>query len=599
MESHRSEIPFPARTGLPLLAAAAVASLGAGPLAAQDIERIAPRTGAVDGLDGEAATRRAEEEQEEPVGGSTESVGAVRGIRLVARPGQVRVDDPPSVEGVVVASEDLVVPDGVKEALGEFVGGPLSLRAINEMNRAAVLAYREAGLPIVDVAFPEQNVSEGVLQMVVVIGRAGEISVEGNRWFDDDIYLRSFRTAPSAIIYEEPILADLRYLNDNPYRNVTLLYTPGEDFGETDLVLEAEERRPWTVYAGYEDTGNTLLGEDRLIFGADWGNAFGLDHRFAYQYTTTTDFDRLDAHSATYRIPFPRTRHELRLLLGYVETDVTFPVLGVPLTSGGESSQASAEYAVPLPGWGGYEHEIAAGFDFKSTNNNLEFGGATVTDNTAEIFQFSLSQTLSKDQPFGRQRIRQRLVWAPGDLSNHNSDAVFQGLRALGSADYVYWTGEVTQSVDLPRGFEFVADVGAQLSTQNLLPSETLVMGGVGSVRGFAQNIVRADRGAQVNLELYSPPFRPLERVGSGAGLPGNFRDEARLFVFYDYAVGGNVDLLPGESDDFQLGGAGVGVEMNIGPHASAVASYGWQVLQEGFVDDRHSRWHVSALVRW
>jgi len=513
----------------------------------------------------------------------------------VSRPEQVRVDDPPAIRGVVVADSGLVVPEEVKAALVDFVGGPLSLRAINEMNRAAVLAYREGGLPIVDVAFPEQNVSGGVLQMVVVVGRAGEISVEGNRWFDDEIYLRSFRTLPSAIIYEEPILADLRYLNENPYRRVNLLYTPGEDFGETDIILDANERRPWTVYAGYEDTGNTLIGQDRLLYGVDWGNALGLDHRMAYQYTTTPDFEGVHAHSGTYRIPFHRTRHELRLLAGYVETDVTFPVLGVPLTSGGESSQASAEYAIPLPEWRGYRHEIAAGFDFKSTNNNLEFGGATVTDNTAEIFQFSLAQTLSKDQPFGRQRIRQRLVWAPGDLSNHNSDAVFQGLRALGSADYVYWTGEVTQSVDLPHGFRFVGDAEAQLSGANLLPSETFIMGGVGSVRGFEQNVIRADRGAQVNLELYGPPFRPLEAAGLAEGV----REEARLFAFFDYALGGNVELLPGESDDFQLGGAGLGIEADLGRHASVVASYGWQVVQEGFVDDQDSRWHVSALLRW
>lgn len=572
-----------------------IAFVNSSAVVAQDIDLIRPRAEVVDPLNAEP-TITSTEEEDETVGGSPESVGTLRGVRLVSRPGQVAVDNPPTTIGVVIADNDLVVPSGVKEAILEFVGGPLSMLAINEMSRAAVLAYREAGMPVVDVAFPEQNVSTGVLQMVVVIGRAGAISVQGNKWFKEKIYLRSFTTETGDILYEAPILNDLHYLNRNPYRSVNLAYTPGTDFGEADVILQANERRPWTVYGGYEDTGNEVIGEDRLLFGFDWGNAFGIDHRLGYQYTTTTDIDRLHAHAATYTIPFWQTRHELRLLFGYVESDVAlYPIAGIPLTSGGESSQVSGEYVIPLPDLAGYEHEIGLGFDFKSTNNNLEFGGLSVIDSTVEVYQFAITQRLKKDQSFGQQAIQQRLVWSPGDLSNHNSDASFQALRALATAEYFYWDAEFTQSVNLPGGFLFLATAEAQLSDSNLLPTEALIFGGVGSVRGFEQNLVRVDQGTALNLELYGPAFRPFDCIG----LASDSQHQARVFGFYDYAVGGNVDPLPGEPDDFQLGGTGLGIDIRATEHASLRLSHAWQVIEEGFSDGESSEWHVSALVKW
>ena len=70
------------------------------------------------------------------------------------------------------------------------------------------------------------------------------------------------------------ILHDLNWLNKSPYRKVDLIYAPGFNFGETDLILRTLESNPTFFYLGYEDSGTDLLGTDRLIFGANWGDAF-------------------------------------------------------------------------------------------------------------------------------------------------------------------------------------------------------------------------------------------------------------------------------------------------------------------------------------
>ncbi|MEM7010114.1 MAG: ShlB/FhaC/HecB family hemolysin secretion/activation protein, partial [Verrucomicrobiota bacterium] len=443
---------------------------------AQDIERIKPAVSEVEPAPGPAKITLPPEDEEGEI--SDEKVGEITGIALVGHPDLAKPDTPPSVKGVEVLDEDLLVPDGVIEELDSYIDGPLSLKVVNDIARSTVLAYRKAGLPVVDVAFPEQDVSTGVLQLVVVVAKAGEITLKGNKFFKDDIYLRSFRLEPGDVIKADKVNGDLRYLNRSPYRNVGVVYSPGEEFGQTNLTIETEERRPYSAYVGYDDTGNSLIGIDRMFFGLEWGNVFGLDHQAGYQYTTTTEFEGLHAHAASYRIPFAKTWHELILLAGYVESLAEIPAAGEILETGGQSTQLSAMYSIPLPEIMDYTTDFRAGFDFKSTNNNLEFGGAELIDSTAEVYQFSAGFQAVKRQDFGRQILQTKLVWSPGDLSNHNSDEAVQQLRGLGSADYFYWNGEFTQIVNLPRDFILVAEVEGQVSNGNLLPSETMVLGG-------------------------------------------------------------------------------------------------------------------------
>lgn len=559
---------------------------------AQDIERFKPALADVE----PAVT--APEPTLPPDAGTGELseavVGEIKGIALWGNPAQVRADDPPPVTGVEVLDEQLLVPDEVKEALRKYVGGPLSLKIVDSIARDAVLAYRKAGMPVVDVGFPEQDVSGGVLQLVVVAGKTGKITLEGAKYFDEKIYLQAVRSKPGEILREAPIAADLRYLNRSPYRDVNLVYSPGEQFGEVDLLLETSERRPFGAYIGYDDSGNELIGVDRMFFGLEWGNVFGLDHSIGYQYTTTMAFEGLHAHAMSYRIPIASLGHEFMFLGGYVDSGASIPAAGEILETSGQSVQLSGLYMIPMPDVLDYTTEFQLGFDFKSTNNNLEFGGAQIIDSTAEIYQFSTGVTASKRQSHGRQILSNKLVWSPGDLSDHNSDDSFRQLRGLGSSDYFYWSGEFTQIVNLPKDFIFLGEIEGQVSNGNLLPSETLILGGVTSVRGFEQNIARGDEGARLRAELYGPAFDPLSWAGGD-----DLESRARLLAFYDYAWARNVDLLPGEPGNINLGGAGLGLDYRLARYLSAQFAYGWQVAQSGFEDDEHGRWHISATARW
>lgn len=161
---------------------------------------------------------------------------------------------------------------------------------------------------------------------------------------------------------------------------------PGASEGYTDIILRVREsRRPWRIYAGYEDSGNDLTGLERYLAGFNIGNMLTDGDVLNYQFTTSRDFDDLQAHAASYVLPLP-WRHILTTYGSYADTDVT--VNGIDV--GGKGEQLDMQYSIrlPKPDALALHHEVFGGFEWKKSDSDVEFGQVRVTDTTTEIGQF-------------------------------------------------------------------------------------------------------------------------------------------------------------------------------------------------------------------
>ncbi len=546
---------------------------------AQNVELLAPQRPEVMTPE----VREGEQEPtEEPVGLVDEDVALLESLRAIVLVDDADAVDPaglPGLDGVLLEDLDAPEPDVLRDRLAAFLGEPFSTGDLRTITREIILHYREEGRPVVDVITPAQDLTPGALQLIVIEGIRGEILVQGNEWFSSERIAGFLRTPPGAVLRQRQLLADLDWINENPFRRVDLIYTPGEGFAETDLILQTSDRLPLRAYLGIENTGTDQTGEELLLAGFNWGDAFWMDHLISYQFSTTTDFESLRSHSAVYEIPLP-WRHWLRLLGLYVETETDDAVGGQTLGTTGESIQSSLQYEAPLPRFGEYAHSLTLGFDFKQTNNNLEFGGFQVFDVTTQIFQFSLGYNSEWKDRFGVTSASLRGVWSPGGFTNDNSDEVFEQSRAFATADYLYGEANLSRITRLPADFSFYTRFRGQLSNANLLASEQLGLGGYNSVRGYDNFAVRGDNGLIVNVELRTPAVSVLKHLGLK-----KVRDNLQLLAFYDYGVVSSVDKLPGEPDSISLQGAGIGLRYNFQSNLAVRLDYGWQLEDLPFQD--------------
>ncbi len=515
------------------------------------------------------------------------------GIVLVPTPGEVNPAGVPGVQGIWHDYDDF--PIEVGRTLEAYLGRPVSLASLDEMVRETIKSYRTADRPVVDVLLPEQDITEGVVQLVVVESTLGRVRVEGVS-ADREDYLRGYiRTKKGEILRTSPMQNDLYWLNKSPYRKVDLVYAPGYEFGTTDVILKASESDPVFFYAGYENSGTELLGEDRLLFGAHWGDAFGPDKSISYQLTTDMKFQNLVGHSLIYSGPLP-WRHYLTALASYVDVNASVGADGETLDIGGENYQGSLRYAIPLPMLlGSISQELEFGFDYKSSNNNLEFGGAEVFDTTTEIYQFSMGYNLLQRDDKGVTQFDLTWFHSPGRLSGLNSDDTFEAARTGASSEYDYVTASIERQQLLREGWYVRARAQGQMTNENLLASEQLGIGGYDTVRGFEQRVTRGDEGLWGSFEIYSPPVSIGEYLNWE-----NETDELRFLAFYDHGVVSNVELLEGEPGEFELQSVGLGLRWYYSDWFRLRVDYGVPIGTSG-VDgiDTASRWHVGATANF
>ena len=248
----------------------------------------------------------------------TLTIHPLKGIVIVNEPdGLIPDQNLNSMEGVVILGHHPQRNiDTLKKQLHPFLHQTMTEETVKKIRRTIANYYRSIGHPLVVVQVPEQETSRGILLLLVLESRVGEVKLEGNSWTSNQRFREYFRLRPNQVIDEGHLMDDVHFVNRNPFRRIDVIYAPGAEPGTTDVTLKATEKRPFRFYTGADNSGVDPIGKGRYRAGFNWGNAFGLDHIMAYQYTMALDTKLFYAHTGEYIIPLP-WKHVLDMFGGY------------------------------------------------------------------------------------------------------------------------------------------------------------------------------------------------------------------------------------------------------------------------------------------
>ncbi|MBN8460114.1 MAG: ShlB/FhaC/HecB family hemolysin secretion/activation protein [Verrucomicrobia bacterium] len=394
---------------------------------------------------------------------------------------------------------------------------------------------------------------------------------------------------------------------DHPFRDVTVNFSqPGPNIlGQTNLVFEVDDKRPLKFFAGVDNSLTEITGENRFFLGAAWYDAFllGRNHQMGAQVFSALEPDELLGFSMNYQIPWQDAKFDqfTELFVSYAASTAEVTLGGVPTDTVGGSLIVGARHYLELPEllgasdltkplldkrpkqWAkptrealGYHHEVGAGFDFKSSDNDLEFGGSTVSESPADIVQLVLEYNARQTDPTGETNLSAQLFFSPGDVTDDNTDEAFSPLRANAEASYVYTRVRLEREQDLPfAGMMARAAITGQYASSNLLASEQMGLGGFSSVRGYPERALRGDLGWIINLELHSPEFHPAR---DWFGFTRN--DMLKFIAFVDYAHGESVDENPADplDDAADLMSVGLGIRYEFEDSLKLRLDYGFRM---------------------
>jgi hemolysin activation/secretion protein len=497
-------------------------------------------------------------------------------------------------------SYDLSIPNEEtlqEEITSRYINKPLCKSDVLKIKNTILSHYRDEDRNFVQVYVPEQNITDKKLILVVQESTLGEISVKDNVYFSDRIYKSYLDIHPGDVIKERKILYDITLINRSPFRRANVIFSPGKAPLTTDVEILVKELKPFRIYFGNENTGLPTIGNDRWILGINLGNCFYLDQILSYQFTVSRNGTGFRAHTFEYTIPLP-WNHFINFYGGFAKVKTDIPVFPSP-RSHGNSIQASTRYAIPLQPGSNYLHEFGLGFDYKRTNNTLDFSAELdlpVYTKAVNLSQFVLFYQCNFDQNPLKLSFDTAAYWSPGKMLPDQASDLFAAMRAHAKNYYIYLQLGLSQLYRLPKDFSLSLILKGQISSAALLPSEQFGIGGYSTVRGYDERTANGDDGVLAKVEFRTPPFSIFKIFPHGQ----KTTDSLELLGFFDY---GKVYLdraIAGELKSQYLIGVGPGLRYIIDPYLSVRLDWGFKLHRYAYMgSSSNNKWHFNITAHY
>lgn len=536
------------------------------------------------------------------VSGSTDIlIPSLNAVIFVNNQSMVRSPAPDGV-GVMIEGIGLefIQNASFRRNVEKYLNQSVSIASLNALARDVIMYYKNNGRPVVDVSIPEQDITNGVVYVVVTEARLGRVSYEGNRYFSPQTLGRYNNLRAGQHLSEYQMLDELRWYNESPFRRVNVEMRPGQNFGETDVVYKVKDRMPLQFYTGYDDTGTRATSLERLSFGAIWGNAFNRDHTLAYQLTASPNFRDTLAHSAVYTIPRPN-RDKIVMYGSYATNNPyinPFWQKGYYYETGALYDKKLRTYHWSNDTW--YEHRANIGLQFKEVTSTLDFGIPDILpfgNDPAQVAQIALGYNSRLFDKYGLWSLGANLYVSPGGFSSGNDADTMQQYRWGAVSKYTYARLRLERYRDIfDRKFKLYLKGEGQAATGNLFTTEQLGMGGTNSVRGYDSYQLNFDNALLFTAELQTAP----KSFGLSRFLRTNEQDMFQTVLFYDHGLGWNNHIAPANPFDYKhesMNSVGLGFRYSLNPYFQVKFDYGWQLNRNVPHNYGSGRPHLSLIL--
>lgn len=481
-------------------------------------------------------------------------------------------------EGLQV--EGLKVPGGVaalQKHLQPFFDAPrpLTVSVIDEVRESILQYYQKQSRPLVTVEVPQQEITNGRLQLILFESALGKVTTSGNKWFPDASLVRALDVKAGEPIELKPLLNSVDWLNQNPFRLTDVVLSAGAAHNTTDIELRTQDRFPLRCYAGADNTGTQVTNPYRCFTGIDWAIWIPFDQILSYQFSAAPVWNQFQSHTLHYTAYLP-WKHIITLFGGY---SFTSPRLSSDFQGSGYNGQGSLRYDIPFPSfYSNLRMDLQLGFDYKIANNNLLFIGEqeqTITGSLVNVTQlvaaFDLAQEIERHKVIANATLFQSL----GNLLPHETSTAYNAFTTAAVPFYFYMKFLLNYHYRSPYLGLWVQG-RAQKAFEQLLQTEQFALGGYDTVRGYFEREFLADSALLLNVELRAPGLSLFQLSGNR-----HVKDELIFLAFCDYGMGTNLYPILGQPHRNEtLASVGAGARWMVRSNLSARLDYGFRILK-------------------
>jgi len=438
-----------------------------------------------------------------------------------------------------------------KRITDEFAGRCLTTGDIESILTEITKYYIDQGFIAVRAYLPAQDLSKGVLEILVVEGKVDKISIEDGDGGSISVG-NVFPGVVGAVLNLRDLEQGIEQINRLASNNARLDIRPGEKPGESTVVVRNQPASRFHLYASVDNQGQESTGKTQTGITGSADNLLGFDDFLSITHRESTPGDRSRKYSGSdsfnFNIPFGYTT----LSLGSSRSEYASTILlpsGLNLVSKGNTNSSNLRLDRVVYRTQATRALLAATLTTKSSRNYLDDQYLSVSSRKLTV--------LDMDGNFNTR-------FAGGVLSLDLGYA--QGLESMGamkdlenlpdSAPHAQFSKlKYGFNYSLPfsffhRDLSFTSQLSGQKSNDVLYASEQIQIGGLYTVRGFVNNVLTGDDGYYWRNEI---SVRQPVSIG-------NETVSSRIYVGYD---NGKVRNIAPNIPQGRLSGAAVGISLN------------------------------------
>lgn len=437
-------------------------------------------------------------------------------------------------------------------------GKDLTLDDLKKLALDIQQIYKNKSYFLARVYIPAQEVQNGIVRLQVLEGKLGEVKVEGNRFYTTKFIQDYFApVAKDGALSYENLQRSLLLLNEFSDLSVKSVLAAGKDPGSTDILLKVEDKKPFHVGVDYNNFGNPYTGENRAGLNVSLGNLATQGDMLAvraveaFPSSTTTPF-----YQAAYSLPV--SNKGTKLNFSYASADMKVGKELDILDIRGQANIYGISAGFPLQRTIAASSDLNLGLVSKSSKNSI-FSRPSSDD---EIRLLAVGYSRNWFSGRGRNILSFNVNQGLGEMFGGMKKNDPNRSRGDSGDSFTKFNLDLARIQQLGTNFLILRGSG-QVCGSSLVTGELFSLGGVDSVRGYAQTEALGDSGYSVSAEL-RVPFSNIKLNSLQGAL---FVDQGSV----SFNKPGQ-----GEKGSQSLFGAGVGLRYSIGENTAFRVDWGF-----------------------
>lgn len=454
------------------------------------------------------------------------------------KPAPATAVQPPSVprtEGSVQVNEiqfsksELLAAAELQAVGQRFVGRRLSTADIQQLLQEVSRLYQERGILTGVPVLPQQDLQTGLMRILLVEGRLGEVKVAEPGPAQADWVKRWFDLSSGAVLTQEALRQRLLRFNSVSDFSATADMVAGAQFGQTDLSIAVADSSRVQTWGFYErSSADQTVSPAQLAAGLRVVPFTAQGGRLDLSWLST-QAGRTVSGALGFPLGVQGWRTSLSASSARSESQVQ-GTDGAELTLQGASSaltwEVSRAWVLSAPWLAGSALSVSR----HHSKTFLDASEAPLLDRQTD--KLSWQGSLEYDTPRQRGSLRGTL--------HVGSD--------VGTYRYAELTGQWRQALDEPGAWQFRASGLVRFKPRGTLSSlDRFYLGGQDTVRGYSLGSASGDQGVLAQLEMR----RSLRDAGLASG---------EAYAFLDWGTAQD----PAKAASDRLRSAGLGAQLKV-----------------------------------